>query len=250
MAEREFSGEASADSALLETIGKWRAKRARLIERGDGPVSTSSEVSVLFHIIPAHAFVRRSIVESWHIPEQEKGQIYVPYTATRHQYNFDGFIRVAGLGNEGSAFAYTQIFRSGVIEYANNHCYGPVHGDGVEMILGQTMEQELVRCYENAFVRSNETLGTSPTYLGVSLIGISGKKIYSTRQQLYFQTALIPPRRSPLNSPEFLIIAGLGEDSPYPQTLLPMVNHIWQAFGYDRTPFMTNGAWNPFGTYR
>jgi hypothetical protein len=205
---------------------------------------------VLFHVIPALALVRRPITESWAIPEQKKEQIYVPHTATRHQYNFDGFIRVAGLGNEGAAFGYAQIFRSGMIEYANSNCYGPVNSDGVKMILGQTMEQELVRCYENASTGLSEALGVSPTYLGVSLISISGKQIYSTHQRLYFQNALIPPRRSVLSTPEFSIRADLVEGSPYPQTLLPLVNHIWQAFGYDRTPFTINGAWEPFRTFR
>jgi hypothetical protein len=248
--EQDLSGETPADSTLLEAIGRWRAKRARLIERGHGPISTSGEVTVLLHIIPALAFARRPITESWQIPEQKKGQIYVPHTATRHQYNLDGFIRFAGLGNEGPAFAYTQIFRSGIIEYANSNCYGSVNADGVEMILGQTMEQELVRCYENASTRLSETLGTSSTYLGASLIGISGRQIYSTHQRLYFQNALIPPRRNLASSPEFSIRAGFEEDSPYPQTLLPMVNHIWQVFGYEHTPFMINKEWNPFGTYR
>ncbi|HEY3988843.1 MAG TPA: hypothetical protein VGM02_06055 [Acidobacteriaceae bacterium] len=250
MTEQEGSDEASAESQLLEIIGRWRARRARLIERGSGPVSISSEVTVLFHVIPALAFVRRPITESWQIPEQKKGQIYVPHTATRQQYNFDGFIRIAWLDNPGTAFGYTQIFRSGIIEYANSNCYSPVNVDGVKMILGQTTEQELVRCYENALVRLSETSETLPIYLGCSLIGIAGKQIHSTFRQLYFQNALIPPRQSIVSSPEFSIRADLEEDPPYPRTLLPLVNHMWQAFGYDRTSFMTNGEWNPFGSYR
>lgn len=253
MIEQQVAKEAlqsSTETQLLERIGRWRAHRSRLIERNKGPVPLSSEVTTLLHVIPVDSLTRRPMTGLWCISDQEKDQIYVPHGDTRHHYNQDGFIRIAGIGDKGAAFGYTQIFRSGAIEYANNHCYAPVGPDSGEMLLGQAIEQEIVRCYEDSLVRINKRHAVPTIYLGFSLIGIAGKRIFSTYRQMVFQNNMSVPTRNIFNSPEFQVKVGVEEDSPYSQTLLPLVNLIWQAFGYERTPFWIEKEWYPFGNYQ
>jgi hypothetical protein len=249
MTQQNITDDTSPEAPLLELIGKWRAKRARLTERGGGPVPPSSKATTLLHVIPAHAFVRRSTTEPWKVPEQTQERIYVPHGGTRHQYNEDGFIRIAGLSKDGPAFGYTQIFRSGITEYANCNCFGQVDSNHGEMLWGLTIEQEIVRCYENAIKRIGSNPPTSPVYLGLSLIGIEGKRIYSTYNHSFFQDSIVSPRKNIFNSPERVVDLD-AEDSPYTKTLLPLVNLMWQAFGHELTPFRINAEWNPFGNYR
>lgn len=240
----------SPETKLLEEIGKWRARRSRLIERNKGPVSLANEVTTLLHIIPAHSLVRRAMSESWSISEQERHEIYVPHGGTTFSYNEDGFIGIAGLGEQGAAFGYTQIFRSGIIEYANNNCYGSAGQNLDGMVLGQTLEQEIVRCYGDSIIRTSKRHAVPPIYLGFSLIGIAGRRIFSTFRQSIFQSNTNLPVRNIFNSPEFVTNFGTEEDSPYAKTLLPLVDLIWHVFGRARTPFISEGVWHPFGNYQ
>jgi hypothetical protein len=51
-------------------------------------------------------------------------------------------------------------------------------------------------------------------------------------------------------SPLVFIDASDTEEPPYPSTLLPLVNTMWQIAAREGTPFAPDGVWNPFGTYR
>jgi hypothetical protein len=50
-----------------------------------------------------------------------------------------------------------------------------------------------------------------------------------------------------ISTPEVEIV-DRTEERPYRETLLPIINAVWQANGYEETPFLhrDNGAWNPF----
>jgi len=80
---------------------------------------------VLFHMIPASAFIMDDVLrESWRFPESEKLRVHVPHGITNHRYNADGFLGTVQAGDQ--VFGYTQVFRSGITEYADDHCSGPV----------------------------------------------------------------------------------------------------------------------------
>jgi hypothetical protein len=110
---------------LRDAIAAWRSNRASLSAQGKGPDKPAGPVSLLFHVIPASAFTRNELRESWAVPEQEKLQVYVPHGITNFRYNADGFLCLASTGAQSEAFGYTQLFRSGIIEYADGYCYGP-----------------------------------------------------------------------------------------------------------------------------
>jgi len=47
-------------------------------------------------------------------------------------------------------------------------------------------------------------------------------------------------------SPAVAANAEMAEERPYAQTLLPLVNGMWQIAGREQTPFKINGVWEPF----
>src|ERR1039458_372174 len=108
----------SEQGELREIIARWRSHRAELIERANGPIPLSSEVAVLFHIIPSEAFTPGAFKEAWRVPEDEKKRVYVPNGNYNQRYNADGFLCFSSSADMHAPrfYAYTQLFRSGIID--------------------------------------------------------------------------------------------------------------------------------------
>jgi hypothetical protein len=232
---------------LLDKIEKWRVHRAELAVAGTGPIRLAGETTMLFHLIPASSLTRRTLQETWRIADDEKHQVYVPHGATNLTYNADGFLCLSQMGNQSGAYGYTQLFRSGIVEYADCNCSGPA-GPSESMILGQAIEGEIVRCYQDAVRRLRKEGKNEPVYAGLSLVGLANKEFFSTYRNRAFGTSAKVIDNIYI-SPEILVDINAPEESPYGRTLLPLVDTMWQVAGRPRTPFMSNGEWNPFTNY-
>jgi hypothetical protein len=235
----------SEQRKLHEAIERWRSQRAELVVSGGGPVQLVGPVTMLFHAIPALAFNRDVLRATWTVPEHEKNHIHVPHGATAFRYNADGFLCLAS-GTEAGAHGYTQLFRSGIVEYSDSYCYGPAMA-GRDMIFGQELEKQMVNCYKDALSRFRTGGQPEPVYVGFSLIGIADRSFYSTARHSIFQQSFI--RQNIFTSPEVFMNVTDGEESPFGRTLLPLVDTMWQVGGRAGTPFRSKGEWNPFGRY-
>ncbi len=115
----------SEQGDLGRTIEQWRLNRTQRLSIQDGSaVPLSSEVVFLFHVIPAESFTRTVLDRSWKILPEEKLHIYVPHGAASYRYNADGYLCLGAPVAENRYCGYTQIFRSGIIEYADSAIYG------------------------------------------------------------------------------------------------------------------------------
>ncbi len=239
----------SEQSELRETIERWRSHRAELAALGKGPVGLTGEVAMLFHVIPADSFRRGVLRDTWRASEQEKNYMHVPHGPRSYRYNADGFLFLAQVGDQSKAYGYTQLFRSGIVEYADGFCYGPPLGGTNSMILGQELEKQMVNCYKDAINRFRGQGKIGALYVGFSLVGIANKSFFSTTKSLAFpQTGMI--NQDIFNSPEVFADINESEDPPYHRTILPLVDTMWQVAGLEGTPFKPNGEWNPFGRYQ
>jgi hypothetical protein len=133
------------------------------------------------------------------------------------------------------------------MEYADSQIYFPVSQGGAEMILGQEIEKQIVNCYEDAVNRMRRLGRTGIAYAGLSLIGVMGKNIYSRGG--HWGSVDQPIRGNIFNSPEVLVDINDAEDSPYANTLLPLVDTMWQAGGREGTPQKTADEWTPFANW-
>jgi hypothetical protein len=245
MSVDETASACSEQDKVLERIEKWRAQRAELAEQGKGPVRPAGEVTTLFQVIPAYSLARRALRDPWCLSGEEKQKIYVPHGSTHFHYNADGYICSAQDGDQTEAYAYTQLFRSGIAEYANSHCYAPTPA-GRTMILGQEIEKETVLCYQDAINRLRRQGTTGAIYIGLSLIGIADKSIFSTVARSALSRAVFTCNI--FNSPEVLINLEDQEELPYSGALLPLFNCMWQLCGLEESPFKSNVGWEPFRT--
>lgn len=239
----------SEQGELGEKIDHWREHRAELALKKSGPMPLANHVSMLFHAIPESAFTRRDYRETWRVSEQEASYIYVPHTITNHRYNADGFIAFASVGNEPQAYGYTQLFRSGIVEYADNHCFGPIpNGMDSYAIYGLELERQMIQCYKDAITRIRKEGRTEAFYIGFSLIGIKGKAFYVTLLNAYRMQAAT--QQDVFTSPTVLVDPNDSDEHPYPKTLLPLVDTMWQLAGRSGTPFKKDGEWQPFQEWR
>lgn len=236
----------SEQSELRERIYKWREQRAALIKFRSAPAHLGGEVVMLFHTIPADAFSANTLQSSWRVSADDR-EPYVPRGASVRRYNADGFICTSSyLTHPGGVLGYTQLFRSGISEYADSYSYRGQQGMAGDVIWGQELEKEMVYCYQDAIHRLRRNGRFGSLYVGFSLIGVAGKTLYSTPMG----TIDMPPIHTNLfSSPEVLVDMSEPEAAPFSRTLLPLVDTLWQVGGREATPFKVNDVWDPFGQY-
>ncbi len=243
----------SEQGELRDCITAWRAHRVDLLEQGRGPVLLSDNVVMLFHVIPADAFTPGAFTEAWRVPEQEKRDVYVPNGNYNQRYNADGFLCHSGRATVGPPEktdgyrGYTQLFRSGIVEYTFSNFYRPPIGHQIPLICGQEVEQTMVNCYSDAIGRFQREGRIGVVYVGFSMIGIEDKQIYSTLMSWSGREFGI--RQCAVTSPEVMVDLSEHEEQPYPRALRPLVDTFWQLDGREGTPFIPNGEWNPFRRY-
>ena len=240
----------SEQSELGERIQEWRSHRADLLARGKGPAQLAGAVTMLFHVIPADALSGGILRQSWRVTDDEKNYMYVPHGPYHPRYNADGFICLAqtGLDQEG-AYGYTQMFRSGIVEYADSNFFWPPMGGAGPMVLAQELEKQMVHCYKDAVTRYRKQGRSEPLYVGFSLIGIEEKQFFFNVMSLAFP-AKSTIRLNVFTSPEVLVDPSEPEEQPFEKTLLPLVDTLWQVGGYQGTPCKRQGQWKPFDEYR
>jgi hypothetical protein len=202
---------------------------------------------MVFHVITPEFFSRGLLSETWRVSEDEKLHMYVPSGAYQPRYNADGFICLSGPGpGLASVYGYTQLFRSGAVEFAASNFYGtPSAGDG-PMIYGKELEKQIVLCYQGAVNRFRKLGRTGGIYIGFSLIGVSGQSFYVNERFFSFGTAS-RIQQNIFVSPEVFVDINEPEEPPFSSTLLPLVNTMWQVAGREGTPFISqDGVWQPF----
>jgi hypothetical protein len=234
---------------LSETIERWRKHRAELASKNAGPIPLASEVTMLFHVMPASAFNRELLRSSWKVSREDMFRTYVPHGVTNSRYNADGCLVTAQLQPKSGAYGYTQLFRSGIVEYADSQCYVSPLGGPHSMILGQELEKQMVSCYQDAVTRFRKQGQSGGVYVGLSLIGIKDKNFYSTVMRLASNQGF-SILQDIFVSPEVFVDINEPEEPPYRSTLLPLVDTMWQVAGLEGTPFKRGDVWEPFLDYR
>lgn len=230
-------------------ISLWRGRRAELALKKKGAMALAGHVNMLFHVIPEAAFAHRELRDTWRIAEQEVSFIYVQHKISGYRYNADGFIGFSTVGNEDKAYGYTQLFRSGIVEYADSHCFCPLPHDTSKFgIYGLELERQMIQCYKDAISRIRKEGRTEGVYISFSLTGIESKSFYIGLRNAFMGQS--PSLQDVFISPEVFVDPNEPDEYPYPKTLLPLIDTMWQLAGIAETPFKANGVWQPWQEWR
>jgi len=238
-------GQAFAEQRTIgERLRNWRTERISKLLSGDDPMPLDGQRKLLFHFIPASSLVGPSVGSDWRISEQQRAFVK-PSSLTASvsaRYNSDGYLAYSMKGSTGTA-SYVQVFQNGALEYAD----GYILGAGEELGRGNSIpskafERKVAEIYEGGLRLLNTLDVEDPVYFACALIMVRSLRL--SRDQMWDVGESHTFDRDVISSPDFQIL-DRNESRPYIGSILPLINSIWQANGYEQSPF-AGPAWNPF----
>jgi len=237
-------GQAFAEQrGLGEELRSWRTGRLSLQLSDEGPVRLRGPARLLVYFVSVAALAERRIVGSWPLPESIKSTLKTSSgdNGAMRRYNADGFLRYCQPDDRGMCASYVQLFRYGCLEYADGEILnaGRYYGAGREAeIPSQSFEELLVDIYDNALLAINAVPVEDPVYFSCALTGVQGLRLSQSGNAFVDHGARHTFDRHVIQTPEALV--DRSETRPYRTSLLPIVNSIWQANGYEQTPLIRN----------
>jgi len=232
-------GRAFAEQRSLgEQLRAWRNDRVTKTLADEGPIQLDGFSSLLVHFVPASALAGPHAAGTWSVPHDVKVTVRPSslWHSTSFRYNADGFV-VFSLKGERGSFSYVQLFRNGCLEYGDGYILNVGNERGRPGdIPSIAFEQKLVETFANG-VSTLTRLGIEdPIYFSCTLLGVKDSRL--SRDNIPFYGDEIQHRfdRQVIQSPDLEI--DRNEPSPYRSVLLPTVDSIWQANGYEETPWL------------
>ncbi|MNS92143.1 hypothetical protein D3C72_1262680 [compost metagenome] len=222
---------------LAANIQKFRADRINRVITGDTPVPLEEKGRVIVHVAPLSAFSAPVSFDVRQFYTKIYGLKLISSSPGSSRYNFDGMLSHSGLHN-GSAMAYLQLFRNGVIEVVDTYVVMKDQQGG-DALYPQPYERE-IKNHLKDYIQFQENLGLAPPFLvsitltGVrnTVIAVDGFRRHGTQHPITEDVLLLP---------EIVI-----EDSDFSPgaVLKPIFDVAWQAGGYQESPnFDSEGKW-------
>jgi hypothetical protein len=226
----------ASQRGLGELLRDWKTNRIARTISGDGPVPQHGS-HMLFHLVSASSLTAESQPHPRVFDLKELGQAASLMSLSRQseRYNVDGFLMISNRVTD--TCQYLQIFRDGNLEYGDSYvlsslCHGP------SRVASKLFENKLVNTLDGALSLLDHLEVSEPIFVALTLLGMKGRTM-----ALPYGDASHPFDRDTILCPDILV-QNRSEGTPYPSTLLPIVNSVWQAAGMVRTPYIQNGRWN------
>jgi hypothetical protein len=220
--------------SVADRIRDFREQRLAQIGANAGPVPLVQGALAVFHVAPLSAFTEAS---GWGRLQLTREQAYafgpVDRSGRAARNNFDGYCIFSG--TEGSATQYSQVFRSGIVEYVIAYNYVDEQSKK-PLLLGHWIEDMCLGATETFSAVLGRHSIDPPFYLMLSLLGVKGYK-FDTGD--WGQNRDRWPDRDNMFFPEVAV-----EDLPVdaPSLLQPVFDLLFQAFGYEQsTSYDDNG---------
>jgi hypothetical protein len=232
-------GQAFAEQRSLgEQLRNWRADRIAHILSDEGPMLLDGPSKLLLHFVPASALAGPQTSGLWPVPNDVRN-LFRPSSlssSTAWRYNADGFL-VYSLKGADACASYVQMFRNGCLEYGDGYILNVGNQRGrLGDIPSQAFEEKLVAVFGTAVLALNRLGVEDPVYFSCTLVGVQGSTLSRDGVSFYEVDVQHKFDRQVVQSPEIQI--GRNEPAPYLNSLLPIVDSIWQANGYEETPWL------------
>jgi hypothetical protein len=221
---------------------RLRALKADRISKslsGEGPVELTG-ARLLFHFIPAATLMLESqpLPRVFDSTKWGNGRLLMSLSPEWWRYNADGFLLTSKETTENGR-SYLQVFKDGSLEYGDSYVLG---ANSKGSIPSGILEQKIVATFEQAQALLNYLEVSPPVYVTLTLIGVKGTRLatpyYSDRYG--YESDLID--RDVIVCPD-VEVQHVKEERPYPTTLLPIVNSVWQAAGIAQSLNIKQDQW-------
>ena len=154
------------------------------------------------------------------------------------RYNADGYLIASDNIRDGLR-SYLQVFRDGSLEYGDSYALDSHGGDHIPSRL---FEEKLGRTFNSALTFLGQLEVSSPIFVTLSLIGVKGKTMAlpEQMQRVSFNLKSDPFDRDLIVCPDVLLESE-PQSVDVSDTMLPIVDGIWQAAGLAHTPYKDSG---------
>ena len=226
--------------AGTDRIRQFRDERLDIIQ-ADEINPTAKCAKLVLHVIPMQSITERSLLSMSDIAAQISQLNTRGFGGGTIRPNLDGYLICAPHGKGGRMLAYTQFFRSGIIEGVDSDSLAPLDngGESVCWIPSTLVENYAVDAVTAflSFLRRFEI--EPPIVVIVSMLGVRGYRMAEPGMRLGNKFV----DRDVLKLPE-LLLEQWPEDVG--TEMRPVIDSIWQAAGYHGSPnYGADGKWPP-----
>ena len=222
----------AASVSVTEKLKSLRAERLLAINN-DPPISFIDGSKVVLHCIPLQSLTKRADYDVLRYAEYAH---QIPLlTNTLHNWiiNFDGLLGYAG---PNTAHAYTQLFRSGVIESVSGTLLRSGN-QGASFIPHISLEQKTMQHVKRCLGVFSRVGVNPPIAISLTLLGVKGFRIQASQ----WSDPSLPIRQQDLFFPEAVL---QQFDESLPKLLKPIFDLVWNASGlYGSVNFDAEGNW-------
>lgn len=220
---------------VAERIRTFRADRLMQIGAGETPVPIINQGLMAIHIIPLSAFTMGE-AERLSFPTNERGPFApIGCSAWSALVNLDGYVFYSDRGEDSTA--YTQLFRSGVVEAVA--VFEPWEGEG-HKLPASWIESVVMETVKNCVAALVKKEVESPFYVFLSFMKVKQYKLHTS--SYYF-----PRRASSLDRDNLFLPEVVIESSPFDvaTVMRPVFDMLWNAFGYEQSlSYNEDGVWS------
>lgn len=216
----------SMSEGTAARIRDLRTDRIARIHSRETPVPLISGGCMVVHALPLASFMGTTAVD---IAVYESSARQIPPlrgSGWNRRINLDGCVNFTG-DHDRSSRAYTQVFRSGLVESV------AVLGKHDECMLLRSMgyEQDMVKFLTHFLIFAGEFEIEPPYFVFLSLVGVRGCE-FAVRPGTVWLEEGHHLREEMLIFPEVVI---QDRDDKPDQALRPVFDMVWNAFGFVRS---------------
>jgi hypothetical protein len=228
----------ASQRGMGERLRSWKADRISKAVAGEGPIRLEGP-TVLFHFVSAAALTDEQSLPRIFDTAKWGSAYRLIYTSVRSQrYNADGLLAISRKDSvQGQS--YLQIFRNGSLEYGDSYVLNNLD---MKIVPSQEFEIKLIETFGRSLSLLKHLEVAEPVFVSLTLMGVKGMVMALPQSAQDWDTKSSQFDRDVIVCPDMLA-QNLEEGTPYPSTLRPIVDAIWQAAGREKTPYTSHLHW-------
>jgi len=148
----------------------FKSERVTSIMAGQTPIPVVNSAKIIMHIIPLSSFYNDFKLEIKNISHNTRLNFpLITENGNGTQINYDGFFNSTGSNNPDGSFAYTQVYRSGIVESVDTLILSSLDGS-LKLYYGY--EKNILN-FIARLQTSMQSLGINgPAFIFVTLVGV------------------------------------------------------------------------------
>ncbi len=226
----------------LDKIRSFHKERLFAISSGDAPLILQDGALLIIHLIPINAFDLESEYPVLELKRNHADLAPLDSSGYSNQITIDGIVKYSRYSDSENVNTYTQFSKNGVLEIVNRSLFANLLNPEEKYIPSLPLEREVIKGITHYISLYEKFQVIPPIFLFFSLIGVKGYRMSIPNEYSNFNRAPRSLKDIVQCSPQ-----SIGDYKIPAQTVLrPIFDQLWNAFGYEKSPYYDNqGNWKP-----